>query len=255
MKKLLKLRHAFIVVSFAMIVAACKDDDPLPASISDFDVANTVIEAWHPVKFRNKSVNAATFEWDFGDGEFSTEVSPSHTFDAPGTYDVTLTAITEDGQESIAVIPVEVGQRFLIGIDILRFPDLNPEGNNPNLALLFVPSNAQDLVPGEFYISPILENIGKNPDFQFPYEIPWDQDDVIPVTNQSYDFILFDVNLETETDTFLNGVGFNPVTRPGFLLSVRNNQSSADVAMYKIPVQLAQNDGALFEFYFIVTLP
>lgn len=35
-------------------------------------------------------------EWDFGDGETSTEASPAHTFDQPGSYDVTLTVTDDD---------------------------------------------------------------------------------------------------------------------------------------------------------------
>jgi uncharacterized repeat protein (TIGR01451 family) len=36
-----------------------------------------------------------TFEWDFGDGETSTETSPSHLYESPGVYQVTLTATNE----------------------------------------------------------------------------------------------------------------------------------------------------------------
>ncbi len=39
-----------------------------------------------------------TVEWDFGDGESSTDLSPGdHTFDEPGTYDVTFTATDDKG--------------------------------------------------------------------------------------------------------------------------------------------------------------
>jgi PKD repeat protein len=39
----------------------------------------------------------SSLEWDFGDGEKSTELSPTHTFAEPGTYEVTLTAIDDHG--------------------------------------------------------------------------------------------------------------------------------------------------------------
>ncbi len=44
------------------------------------------------VNFANSSSGAATFLWEFGDGQTSTEQSPSHTYAAPGSYAVTLTA-------------------------------------------------------------------------------------------------------------------------------------------------------------------
>ena len=55
------------------------------------------------VTFTNASLNADTYSWDFGDGESSTETSPSHTYTADGTYDVTLTAINSGGSEAVTL--------------------------------------------------------------------------------------------------------------------------------------------------------
>lgn len=38
-----------------------------------------------------------TYLWEFGDGNTSTEVNPIHEYESPGTYSVTLNAITDDG--------------------------------------------------------------------------------------------------------------------------------------------------------------
>ncbi len=46
-------------------------------------------------KFLNNSINAETYRWDFGDGNTSTEVEPSHTFAEEGFYSVTLVAWSE----------------------------------------------------------------------------------------------------------------------------------------------------------------
>jgi len=45
------------------------------------------------VHFRNLSINAESFVWDFGDRTYSTEVNPIHTYYVPGNYIVRLTAI------------------------------------------------------------------------------------------------------------------------------------------------------------------
>ncbi|MBS1547537.1 MAG: M4 family metallopeptidase [Bacteroidetes bacterium] len=44
------------------------------------------------VQFTNGSLNSSSYVWDFGDGATSTEVSPVHTYNAPGSYTVTLVA-------------------------------------------------------------------------------------------------------------------------------------------------------------------
>lgn len=53
-------------------------------------VPNTVICIPNPAVFSNNSANGNTFFWDFGDGNTSTAVNPSHLYGAPGSYDVTL---------------------------------------------------------------------------------------------------------------------------------------------------------------------
>ncbi len=49
------------------------------------------------VTFTNASENAVSYSWDFGDGNTSTEKSPIHTYEAPGTYTVTLSATAQGG--------------------------------------------------------------------------------------------------------------------------------------------------------------
>ncbi len=47
--------------------------------------------------FVNVSLNGASFSWDFGDGNTSTEKSPTHTYASAGDYDVVLTATNAGG--------------------------------------------------------------------------------------------------------------------------------------------------------------
>jgi len=42
-------------------------------------------------KFIDKSIGATSWNWDFGDGNYSTEQNPIHTYSIPGTYTVQLT--------------------------------------------------------------------------------------------------------------------------------------------------------------------
>lgn len=68
------------------------------------------------VQFTNKTTGAVTrYLWDFGDGDTSTSINPSHTYKNMGNYKVTLTAFTENGCSSvleknkyIAIQPVKI---------------------------------------------------------------------------------------------------------------------------------------------------
>jgi hypothetical protein len=46
-----------------------------------------------PVSFTNKSINATQYKWSFGDGQTSTEASPTHTYTSPRFYTVRLVSI------------------------------------------------------------------------------------------------------------------------------------------------------------------
>jgi PKD repeat protein len=48
-----------------------------------------------------------TIEWDFGDGQVSSELSPEHTYTEPGLYSATLTATDTDGETDSASVEIE----------------------------------------------------------------------------------------------------------------------------------------------------
>lgn len=56
--------------------------------VTSFEYFNDI----YNVDFTNTTIEGTSFMWDFGDGNTSTEESPSHTYDAEGDYEVVLTA-------------------------------------------------------------------------------------------------------------------------------------------------------------------
>jgi PKD repeat protein len=62
------------------------------------------------VAFTDESTNGATaWLWDFGDGNTSTEPSPTHTYDHVGDYTVRLTTANACGSHAVAFVhPIEV---------------------------------------------------------------------------------------------------------------------------------------------------
>ncbi len=53
------------------------------------------------VNFANGSLNADEFVWDFGDGEVSTEISPTHVYYLSGTFTVSLQAGGPGGTDAL----------------------------------------------------------------------------------------------------------------------------------------------------------
>ncbi len=72
-----------------------------------FDVDHTSICLGEDITFKNNSVNADSFLWNFGNGEISSEFEPSHVYDFPGTYDVTLIATNTSNQNSDTLVLVD----------------------------------------------------------------------------------------------------------------------------------------------------
>lgn len=67
-----------------------------------------------PAEFDNQTTIAtgtiSGYEWDFGDGNTSTEDDPTHFYDAPGTYTVTLIATSTNGCADTISYDVNIGE-------------------------------------------------------------------------------------------------------------------------------------------------
>ncbi len=66
------------------------------------------------VNFVNTSTSATSYSWDFGDGNTSTEESPTHTYAQGGNYDIMLIALNDCGTNAITqtislLVPPQAG--------------------------------------------------------------------------------------------------------------------------------------------------
>lgn len=68
-----------------------------PAATADFSFSGGDCSVPCEVTFTNKSSNATSYQWNFGDGNTSIEVNPRHTYQQGGTFTVKLTAIGPGG--------------------------------------------------------------------------------------------------------------------------------------------------------------
>ncbi len=73
-----------------------------------FYASQYTIEVGDVVRFHNTSYDAATCEWDFGDGTYTTIYSPSHAYTAPGTYSIMLTVWSPDGTSDMIYRTIRV---------------------------------------------------------------------------------------------------------------------------------------------------
>ena len=73
------------VTPFAMPVANFTSTSPCEGSISNFTNQSTI------------ALGTMTYNWDFGDGNFSVQTNPSNMYNSYGTYNVTLTATSNNG--------------------------------------------------------------------------------------------------------------------------------------------------------------
>ena len=102
------IRILFATLFVIFLVVSCKKDDfPVPPASTVSKFTYTIDNSsFAPAKvvFTNtsivpSSVGDAYYSWNFGDGNKSTDVSPTHTYTSPGTFTVSLTVKTTISQE------------------------------------------------------------------------------------------------------------------------------------------------------------
>ncbi|WP_421806676.1 carbohydrate binding domain-containing protein [Flagellimonas sp.] len=99
MKQLIT-KFKLVSVFVLALLLGCESDDStlLPTILSNFTF--TLDEDTGTVEFINISEKATSYQWDFGDGDTSTEINPIKTYTASGTYTVVLTASNTAGATS-----------------------------------------------------------------------------------------------------------------------------------------------------------
>jgi PKD repeat protein/pimeloyl-ACP methyl ester carboxylesterase len=94
---------------FFLVVEQIGDEDAPPPPIASFTFSESSPCIGGDVHLENQSLFADTYHWDFGDGNSSTEFSPTHQFEQAGYHQVMLTATnSETNQSSRFSIAIEV---------------------------------------------------------------------------------------------------------------------------------------------------
>jgi len=107
-----KLMLLGLTAGLAGLFSCGEDEAKTPLPVADF----TFTLEGKTVTVVNASTDVETQTWDFGDGATSTDLNPSHTYEANGSYIVKLTVTNETGSDdksaAIEIINIAIDGDF-----------------------------------------------------------------------------------------------------------------------------------------------
>ncbi|PLX01789.1 MAG: hypothetical protein C0595_13380 [Marinilabiliales bacterium] len=125
----------------AMIYLKDFDENIIDSLLINVEASLPTAEATYTIQgftvdFNNISRCASQYSWDFDDGKFSTDKSPTHVYETGGSYNVILTAINsldEEDYYEISIMALGINEGSVFAEDIKLYP-------NPLRSKLFVES-------------------------------------------------------------------------------------------------------------------
>lgn len=125
--------------TFAMIFVQEPPVPPVKPILPFANFISSTTRGYVPlsVQFTDQSENASGWDWDFGDGVYSTDQNPTHRYSTVGNYSVNLTASNENGTDSTFAI-IEVLKKPVEGETILPFANFTS-----NVTKGYVPLSVQ----------------------------------------------------------------------------------------------------------------
>ncbi|MBE0648065.1 MAG: PKD domain-containing protein [Bacteroidales bacterium] len=91
-------RNNLILLFTALALSGCYKNEPIPTANFTYS-GNNDFKIPCTVKFTNRSTNAFSYDWYFGNDSTSSDTNPSYTYVVPGKYLVELRAYTESRNE------------------------------------------------------------------------------------------------------------------------------------------------------------
>lgn len=125
------MKKTNLTILIAVLIAAvnfssCKkdSDNPQPFVLYSLSIDGAT------VSFTNKSEDAVSYKWDFGDGTTSTDESPTHTYPGKGKYVPTLYATTSAGVTGEASTVIHIAKVSGIKLDDNSLSDWDTVATN-----------------------------------------------------------------------------------------------------------------------------
>ncbi len=125
------------IIFIILLVVSCKKIDNITDNVTknpvaDFNYQIEKIPAPCGVNFYNKSVNAISYLWDFGDGQTSTEQNPYHIFHTGGDFIITLSILGNDNKNYSKSQTITITKPTVFGIQqitVKQIPEFKPDGS------------------------------------------------------------------------------------------------------------------------------
>ncbi len=96
-------RLAIFIFVIPLILTGCTKEP-----YADFNISRQTVYVGDVIYFTNRSMDARSYEWDFGDGYSSRNFNVSHFYDSPGRYTVTLSAFGRDDRVDVYRLDITV---------------------------------------------------------------------------------------------------------------------------------------------------
>ncbi|MEZ4811547.1 MAG: PKD domain-containing protein [Allomuricauda sp.] len=155
------MRTSLKIISllFILFCASCSKEssNKEPEGIACFEIGSANVEVGELVEVSNCSIDAISYEFDFGNGKTSTEANPSISYEFPGEYTIKLKITSPDGKIKSTSIIVNVNP---IDNNYIHPPLINGD---------FIYPTDFGMVDGKFYYIERYSNIFTSLDRTFNY--------------------------------------------------------------------------------------
>lgn len=108
------INTSFAATYFVQVVSGCglATDTVIVTNYPSATASFTSTTSFFSVVFNNTSTNGVSYAWDFGDGNTSTAMNPTHIYNDEGTYTVVLTVTDQCGNTATSSQVVTIDVQF-----------------------------------------------------------------------------------------------------------------------------------------------
>jgi hypothetical protein len=113
------MRISVLLSGIVLLLASCQKETENTVLHTDFTLGDTLLKVYENLSITNLSDSTSVvYNWDFGDGVYSTEKNPVHNYATPGDYIIKLKISDNNGNIDSTHQHVRVGDRFVYEIVI-----------------------------------------------------------------------------------------------------------------------------------------